>query len=107
MKMIKSCTNLKIPLLLHYFFLNDHEIDYNHDTGKRLGNLIVNIVSSVSARKLKCPSSARLRTFIARAGSSRKIPARTHLYYLRQNSLSFKASKGRVEGGYKDETLCP
>ena len=41
---------------------------------------IVGIVSSVSARKLKCPSSARLGTFIARARSSRKIPARTHLY---------------------------
>ena len=34
--------------------------------------------SSFSARKLKCPSSARLGTFIARARSSRKNPARTH-----------------------------
>ena len=34
--------------------------------------------SSVSARKLKCPSSARLGTFIARLGSSWKIPARAH-----------------------------
>ena len=39
---------------------------------------IVNIVSSVLAQKLKCPSSARLGTFIARLGSSRKIPARAH-----------------------------
>jgi len=36
--------------------------------------------SSVSARKLKCPSSARLGTLIARLGSSRKIPARAHHY---------------------------
>ena len=35
--------------------------------------------TSVSAQKLKCPSSAWLGTFIARARSSRKIPARTHL----------------------------
>ena len=59
--------------------INDHEIDWNHDTGlliiKTWGKnelnkicdfFIVGIVSSVSARKLKCPSSARLRTFIAR-----------------------------------------
>ena len=38
--------------------------------------------SSLSARKLKCPSSAQLGTFIARARSSRKIPARTHHYLL-------------------------
>ena len=43
---------------------------------------IVGIVSSVSARKLKCPSSAWLGTFIARLSSSRKIPARTHHYKL-------------------------
>jgi hypothetical protein len=36
------------------------------------------IVSSVSARKLECPSSARLGNFTARLSSSRKIPARTH-----------------------------
>ena len=43
---------------------------------------MIGIVSSVSARKLTCPSLARLGTFIARARSSRKIPARTHLYQL-------------------------
>ena len=32
--------------------------------------------------KLKCPSSARLGDFSARARSSRKIPARTHHYYI-------------------------
>ena len=46
------------------------------------GQKIASFVSSVSARKLKCPSSARLGTFIAGARSSRKIPARTHLYYI-------------------------
>ena len=51
-------------------------IGYNHDTGRKLGNLIVVlsscknlrffdiyiviIVSSVSAQKLKCPSLAQL-----------------------------------------------
>ena len=39
---------------------------------------IVSIVSSVSARKLKCPSSARLGTFTARLSLSRKIQAQTH-----------------------------
>ena len=59
--------------------INDHEIDLNHDTEAKLGNLKnlllndVHIVSSVSAQKLKCPSSARLRTFIARLGSSWKF----------------------------------
>ena len=36
--------------------------------------------SSVSARKLKCPSSARLGIFVARLGSSWKILARAHHY---------------------------
>ena len=41
-----------------------HKIDYNQDTGPKLGNLFVvlnkdqKFVSSVSAQKLKCPSSA-------------------------------------------------
>ena len=45
--------------------INDHEIDLNHDTEVKLGNLKnlllddLHIVSSVSARKLKDPSSAR------------------------------------------------
>jgi hypothetical protein len=44
---------------------NDHEIDFNHDTETKLENLKnlllndVHIVSSVSARILKCPGSAR------------------------------------------------
>ena len=42
---------------------------------------IVGIVSSFSARSIKCPSSARLGTFIAWLSLSRKIPARTHLYH--------------------------
>ena len=59
-------------------------IGYNHDTGRKFGNLIVVLNqglrnSSVSAQKLKCPSSARLGTFIVRVRSSRKIPARTNL----------------------------
>ena len=43
--------------------------------------------SSVSAWKLKCPSSAWLGTFTARACSSQKIPARTHLY---SNGMAYK-----------------
>ena len=38
--------------------------------------------SSVSARKLKCPSLAQLGTFLARLGSSQKISARAHHYYI-------------------------
>ena len=73
--------------------INDREIDLNHDTEAKLGNfknLLLNdvpIVSSVLARKLKCSSSARLGTFIARLGSSWKNPARAHHYYL---AVSFK-----------------
>ena len=44
------------------------------------------IVSSVSARKLKCPSLAWLGTFIAWLGSSRKIPAWAHHYSILSNS---------------------
>ena len=57
--------------------INDHEIDLNYNTEAKLGNLKnlllndVHIVSSVSARKLKCPSWARL-------GLGWKIPARAH-----------------------------
>ena len=43
---------------------------------------ILSVVSSVPAQKLKCPSSARLGNFIARARLSRKNPAQTHHYYL-------------------------
>ena len=42
-------------------------IGYNHNTGRKFGNLIVVLKNSVPARKLKCPSSAWHRTFIARA----------------------------------------
>ena len=42
--------------------------------------LLLLLHSSISARKSKCPSTARLGNFTARARSSRKIPARTHLY---------------------------
>ena len=65
---------------------NDQKNDYNQNTGPKLENLAVlhnqnlKLVSSVLARKLKCPSLARLGTFLARARSSRKIPARTHHY---------------------------
>ena len=56
--------------------INDHEIDLNHDTEAKLGNLKnlllndVHIVSSVSARKLKCPSSARLELENSSSNSS-------------------------------------
>ena len=64
--------------------INDHKIDFNHDTEAKLQNLKnlllndVHIVSSVSA--LLC--SARLGTFIAWLGSSWKIPTQTHHYKL-------------------------
>ena len=45
--------------------------------------------SSLSARKLRCPSSAQLGTFIARLGSSWKIPARAHHYKIPYNSEWF------------------
>ena len=61
-------------------------IGYNHDTGRKFGNLIVVLLisakknfSSVSAQKLKYSGLAWLGTFIARARSSCKITARTHL----------------------------
>ena len=65
-------------------------IAYNNSYRYRIGKFflvhkkIQLSFSSVSARKLMCPGSAqlgsaRLGTFIARACSSRKIPARTHL----------------------------
>ena len=44
----------------------------------KIGKFDIHTVSSVSARELKCPSLARLRTFIAWLRSSRKIPAQTH-----------------------------
>ena len=59
--MSKLCTFYATSLQI-----NNHEIDLNHDTDAKLGNLKnllpndVHMVSSVSARKLKCPSSARL-----------------------------------------------
>ena len=73
--MYNSCNaTLKTPNLL----IDDHKIFQEHDN-KNLGKIVKKkIFSSVSARKLKCPSSARLGTFIARLGSSRKIPARAH-----------------------------
>ena len=65
-------------------------IGYNHDTIRKLGNLIVVLNEGLKKIQLGFSSeievpqlgSARLGTFIARARSSRKIPARTHLYYL-------------------------
>ena len=62
-------------------------IGYNHDTGRKFGNLSVGL-KKISARfqlsfswKIEVPqlSSARLGIFIAQARSSQKIPARTHL----------------------------
>jgi hypothetical protein len=54
-----------------------HKIDYNQDTGPKLGNLFVvlnkdqKFVSSVSAQKLKCPSSARLGSELSQLGLTR------------------------------------
>ena len=53
----------KISIVLHKI---DHKIDFIHDRGPKLGNLIVvlnqdlKFISSDSAQKLKCSSSARL-----------------------------------------------
>ena len=43
-------------------------------------------VSSVSAWKLRCPSSALLATFPARLGSAREISAQTHHYQIHTTS---------------------
>jgi hypothetical protein len=65
---------------------NAYKIDYNHETGTKLKNLLlidIHIVSSVSARKLMYPSLARLRSIwldseLFRLGSAREISARAH-----------------------------
>ena len=56
-------------------------IGYNHDTGRKIENLTV-VLKKISAQfQLENWSApARLGTFTARARSSQKIPARTHLY---------------------------
>ena len=55
----------------------------NDNTGTKLENsyIVHKKISSVSARKLKCPSSVRLRTFSAWLGSAREISAQTHHQY--------------------------
>ena len=63
------------------------EIGYNHDTGKKFGNLIVilnycfNKIQLRFSSKIEVPQLclARFGTFIARARLSWKIPAQTHL----------------------------
>ena len=61
-------------------------IGYNHDTGRKFGNLSVGLKKFQLgfSSKIEVPQlgSARLRNFIAQARSSRKIPAQTHLCYL-------------------------
>ena len=52
--------------------------------------------SSVSAPKLRCPSSARLATFPARLGSAREISARTHHYYISLYQMQFNDKKGSL-----------
>jgi hypothetical protein len=62
-------------------------IGYNYDTIRILGNLIVVLNEGLKKFQLGFSSeievpelgSAQLGNFIARARSSRKIPARTHL----------------------------
>ena len=59
---------------------------------KNLLFFTVGIVSSVSARKLKCPSSARLGTFIARARSRAgkiqlEVITRKYVLYLKVANL--------------------
>ena len=82
--------NSKNTYPLKWIHKIEHKIYYNHDKGTKLeffDKHTVSIVSFVSARKLKCPSSAQLKTFRARLGtftarlsSSQKIPAWTHHY---------------------------
>ena len=59
-------------------------IGYNHDTGRNLEIWLYFLKKFQLgfSSKIEVPQlgSARLRTFIGRARSSRKIPARTHLY---------------------------
>ena len=65
-------------------------IGYNHDTGRKFGNLIVVLNQGLRnfqlgfSSKIEVPQlgSARLGTLIARLSSSGKIPAQTHLYYI-------------------------
>ena len=58
-------------------------IGYNDDTGRKFGNLIVVLKKFRLdfSSKIEVPQLglAQLGNFIARAHSSRKIPARTHL----------------------------
>ena len=61
-------------------------------------------VSKCFFRRLKVFFYVKITEF---SGNGRDVFFWPLSLYLRQNSLSFKASKGRVEGGYKDETLCP
>ena len=53
-------------------------------------------ICSVSAPKLRCPSSARLATFPARLGSGREISARTHHYYISLFQMQFNDKKGSL-----------
>ena len=82
---LKYNIQLQKYLLSYINSKNDQKNDYNQNTVPKLENLAVlhnqnlKFVSSVLARKLKCPSLARLGTFLARARSSQKIPALTLL----------------------------
>ena len=88
--------------------INDHEIYWNHVIEAKSDNKIRGKMSLKKLRlfdihtycqncqlgfssKMKVPQlgSAWLGTFTARTRSSRKIPARTHLYYLSCNSHIF------------------
>ena len=57
--------------------INDHEIDLNHDTEAKLGNLknLLPYCQLGFSSKIGMP---RLGSEPSRLGSSRKIPARTH-----------------------------
>ena len=84
-------STLKTP----YFLINDHEISYmvigiqaksdNENLGEKMVEKNCDICRNFQlgfSSKIKVPQlgSARLGTFIARLGSSWKIPARAHHY---------------------------
>ena len=66
-------SRIKTPFCATKIQINYHELDWNHNTWLlRLFDIhIVGIVSSVSARKLKCPSSARLSSEPSQLGLAR------------------------------------
>jgi hypothetical protein len=93
---------------------NAHKIDYNHDTGSKLENLLlfdINIVSSVSAQKLKCPSSSRFVPEPFQLGSAQlgkfqlKLITKLGIVYLNAQTLRHLASSSPQVQRYKENIM--